>query len=93
MDFNLSEEQLALQHTARRFVQEQMVKVARDMEVTDSGVPVDVRRRMAEMGFLGINVAEKYGGDDRRFDVRTSGWISADGFKNSCRCAKRQNNP
>jgi alkylation response protein AidB-like acyl-CoA dehydrogenase len=62
MDFNLSEEQLALQHTARRFVQEQMVKVARDMEVTDSGVPVDVRRRMAEMGFLGINVAEKYGG-------------------------------
>ena len=62
MDFNLSEEQIALQHTARRFVQEQMVKVAREMEVSDSGVPVNVRMRMAEMGFLGINVAEKYGG-------------------------------
>ena len=62
MDFSLSEEQRALQDTARRFVREQLVDVAREMEVNDTAVPADVRKRLAEMGFLGINVAEKYGG-------------------------------
>ena len=62
MDFSLSEEQRALQDTARRFVREQLVDVAREMEENDTAVPADVRKRMAEMGFLGINVAEKYGG-------------------------------
>ena len=62
MDFSLSEEQRALQETARRFVGEQLVDVAREMEETDSAVPADVRKRMAEMGFLGINVSEEYGG-------------------------------
>jgi alkylation response protein AidB-like acyl-CoA dehydrogenase len=62
MDFSLSEEQRALQETARRFVRNELVDVAREMEEKDEPVPDDVRRRMGEMGFLGINVQEKYGG-------------------------------
>lgn len=62
MDFRMTGEQAALQETARRFARETMVEVARDLEAKDEPLSLDWRRRYAEMGFLGINVAEAYGG-------------------------------
>jgi alkylation response protein AidB-like acyl-CoA dehydrogenase len=62
MNFTLSDEQRALQETARRFAREQLVPVARNIEVDGQPLSSDWVRRYAEMGFLGINVSKKYGG-------------------------------
>lgn len=62
MDFSLSEEQSALQETARRYAAERLHEVARHCEEQDEAPPAAVLREFADMGFLGINVAERYGG-------------------------------
>ncbi|SPJ26032.1 acyl-CoA dehydrogenase family protein [Palleronia abyssalis] len=62
MDFQLTEDQKSLQEAARRFAQEQLPDLAKELEETNQPVPADWLLRYAEMGFLGINVAEKYGG-------------------------------
>jgi butyryl-CoA dehydrogenase len=62
MNFTLSEEQKLLQDTARRFAQQELPALARELDERDH--PVDERwmARYAEMGFFGINVPEQYGG-------------------------------
>jgi butyryl-CoA dehydrogenase len=62
MDFRLTDEQAALQEAARRFAQAELPALAAELERDARPVPADWVRRYAEMGFLGINVAEKYGG-------------------------------
>jgi alkylation response protein AidB-like acyl-CoA dehydrogenase len=62
MDFNLSEDQKALQDTARRFARDNMIPVAEHIEADASPLSNEWLKRYAEMGFLGINVAEEYGG-------------------------------
>ncbi|KPJ82601.1 MAG: butyryl-CoA dehydrogenase [Gammaproteobacteria bacterium SG8_30] len=62
MDFSLTEEQHALQETARKYAAEKLPEVARRCEEEDEAPPHEVVREFAEMGFLGINVAERYGG-------------------------------
>ena len=62
MDFRLSEDQLQLQDTARRFARGELADIARELETENVPLPVAWRRRLAEMGFLGINVATEYGG-------------------------------
>lgn len=62
MDFNLTDEQRQLQETARRFAEEEMRPVAREMEAAAKPLPDEWLKRYAEMGFLGINVSEELGG-------------------------------
>jgi butyryl-CoA dehydrogenase len=62
MDFRLSDDQLQLQDTARRFARGEMTDIARDLEAENKPLPIEWRRRLAEMGFLGINVPSEYGG-------------------------------
>jgi len=62
MDFTLSEELQALQETARRFARDELTEVAREIEERDEPLSLEWRRRYAEMGFLGVNIAEEYGG-------------------------------
>ena len=62
MDFRLTEDQRALQETARRFAQEELKELADELEAKDEPVPPAVRQRYASMGFLGINMPEAYGG-------------------------------
>jgi butyryl-CoA dehydrogenase len=62
MDFQLSDEQRELQETARRFARAELTELAREMEERDEPLPVEMRRRYAEMGFLGINLPERFGG-------------------------------
>lgn len=62
MDFRLTEEQAQLQQAARRFANEQLRPLAQELEETGHPVPREWTRRYAELGFLGINVAEAYGG-------------------------------
>lgn len=62
MDFSLSEEQLALQTTARRFAEAELVDVAKAVERDDQPPGTDVVKHFAEMGFLGINLEPELGG-------------------------------
>lgn len=62
MDFSLSEEQVALRETVRRFAQAELVPLAAELERDNRPVPRDMVRRYAEMGLLGINTPEALGG-------------------------------
>lgn len=62
MDFRLSEEQRALQETARRYARERLPALARQIETTGEPPSRELIREYAQQGFLGINVPERYGG-------------------------------
>ncbi|MEE4537362.1 MAG: acyl-CoA dehydrogenase family protein [Erythrobacter sp.] len=62
MNFQLSEEQSALQDAARTFARGELPELAREMERHDYPVPPDMLARYGAMGFLGINLPEEYGG-------------------------------
>lgn len=62
LNFELTAEQQALRDGARTFAREQMAAVAREVEATSTPLSKEWKRRYAEMGFLGINIAPEYGG-------------------------------
>lgn len=62
MNFNLTDEQRELQETARKFARAELPELAREMEAKDFPVPHDMLKTYGEMGFLGINLPEEYGG-------------------------------
>ena len=61
MDFDLSEEQLAFQATARAFARDEMMPHAREWDEGEI-FPVDALRKAARLGFGGIYVKEDVGG-------------------------------
>jgi alkylation response protein AidB-like acyl-CoA dehydrogenase len=61
MDFDLSEEQRAIQETARAFAREEMMPFARRWD-EDEVFPADTLRRAAGLGFGGIYVTAEFGG-------------------------------
>ena len=63
MDFELSEEQHAIQDTAREFARAEMMPYARDWD-ENSTFPVETLRKAAALGFGGIYVKEDVGGSD-----------------------------
>jgi acyl-CoA dehydrogenase len=62
MNFSLTEDQQALQETARKYARERLPAYATECEVKDEAPPAELVREFAEMGFLGINVSAEYGG-------------------------------
>jgi alkylation response protein AidB-like acyl-CoA dehydrogenase len=63
MDFDLTEEQRAIQDTARDFARAEMMPHAKDWD-ENSTFPVDTLRKAAALGFGGIYVKEDVGGSD-----------------------------
>ena len=62
MDFNLTEEHLAVRDAARDFAQ-QILKPGVIERDRNSQFPKDEVKQMAEMGFLGMMVSPEYGGN------------------------------
>ncbi|WP_373476379.1 acyl-CoA dehydrogenase family protein [Sphingorhabdus sp.] len=62
MDFSLTEEQQSLKESARSFAQRELAPLAAKLESENSALPHAAVKRMAEMGFLGINIPEELGG-------------------------------
>ncbi len=62
MDFQLSPEQQLLQETARKFARSELTELARRIEEQDEPPGIELRKRFAEMGFLGANLPEEFGG-------------------------------
>lgn len=61
MDFTLSEELLAMKEAARDFTRKEIVPFA-DKWDEDHFFPIDVVRKMADLGFFGCPIPEEYGG-------------------------------
>jgi len=62
MDFTLSEQQIALQQSVRKFAQQELPAIAKQIEESDEPPGIELRKRYAELGYLGVNLDEKYGG-------------------------------
>lgn len=62
MDFSLSDEQQALQDSVRQFAQKELPDIAREIEESDEPPSLEVRKRFAELGYLGVNLDSEYGG-------------------------------
>lgn len=62
MEFALTAEQRSLQEAARRFASEQLPTLATELEEKAEPVPRKWLKRYAELGFLGVNIDQQYGG-------------------------------
>jgi butyryl-CoA dehydrogenase len=62
MDFSFTEEQQALKESARAFAQKELAPLAAGIEASNQPLSHAMVKRMAEMGFLGINIPEELGG-------------------------------
>jgi alkylation response protein AidB-like acyl-CoA dehydrogenase len=61
MDFELTEEQLLVQQTARTFAEKEVKPVASRMD-REGIYPTELVRRLGELGFLGMFVPPEFGG-------------------------------
>ena len=62
MDFPLSPEPQALQDSVRKFAQNELPEIARQIEESDEPVSLELRKRYGELGYLGVNLPSAYGG-------------------------------
>ncbi|NNE04963.1 MAG: acyl-CoA dehydrogenase [Xanthomonadales bacterium] len=61
MDFTLTEEQRMIRDAARDFAQSEIVPIAAEFDASGE-FPIDTIRQMGELGLMGIEVPEAYGG-------------------------------
>ena len=61
MDFELSEEQRMIQAAAREFARNEIAPVAAQFDLSGE-FPAETIRKAGELGFMGIEVPEEYGG-------------------------------
>jgi short-chain 2-methylacyl-CoA dehydrogenase len=61
MNFDLTDEQKAIQQLAREFAQEEVRPRAEEMDRNEA-FPYDLVAKMAELGFMGLPFPEEYGG-------------------------------
>lgn len=62
MDFSLSDEQQALQDSVRQFAQNELPDIATEIENSDEPPSLALRKRFAELAYLGINLDSEFGG-------------------------------
>jgi butyryl-CoA dehydrogenase len=62
MDFQLTEEQKELRDSVRRYAHERLLPLAEEIEESGEPPSQDLVREFADMGYLGINISEAYGG-------------------------------
>jgi alkylation response protein AidB-like acyl-CoA dehydrogenase len=62
LDFHLSADQAALRDAAREFARNEMTAVGRQIEASNEPLSKDWKKRLGELGFMGVNIAAEYGG-------------------------------
>ncbi|MDJ0699874.1 MAG: acyl-CoA dehydrogenase family protein [Woeseiaceae bacterium] len=62
MDFRLTPEQSELKDSVRRYAIERLAPIAAEIEETGKPPSRELIHEFAEMGYLGINIPEEYGG-------------------------------
>jgi alkylation response protein AidB-like acyl-CoA dehydrogenase len=61
INFNFTEEHLAVQAAAREFAQTELLPTVIERDI-DSKFPTEAAKKMGELGFMGMMVSPKYGG-------------------------------
>ena len=65
MDFALSNEHTLVKQTAKRFSEETISPVARELELPENRqIFYKILKELSELGFMGMNVDEKFGGSN-----------------------------
>ena len=62
MDFTLNEQQKALQETAKKFAENELLTIAKQIEVNNTPPNKDLLKKYSDLGFLGVNLSKEYGG-------------------------------
>jgi len=62
LDFTLSSEQIELQDSVRKFAKNELTTVAAEIERTGKPPTKKIIQKFSDMGFLGVNLPQKYGG-------------------------------
>ncbi|MCP4299785.1 MAG: acyl-CoA dehydrogenase [Gammaproteobacteria bacterium] len=62
MDFQLTEEQIELRDSVRRYALERLAPIAEEIESSGEPPTRELVREFAEMGYLGINISPELGG-------------------------------
>ena len=58
----LTEERRMIQEAAREFTAREVLPVANRLDPEQGDIPMELRRKMGEMGYFGIRMPEEYGG-------------------------------
>ena len=58
----LTEERRLIQESAREFAMREVLPVANRLDPEKADIPMELREKMAEMGYFGILIPEEYGG-------------------------------
>lgn len=62
IDWELSDEQRAIQEAAHRFAQQEIAPLARDVDLHERGFPEQLLTRMASQGYFGMGIGHDWGG-------------------------------
>lgn len=57
-----TEERNMIRDSAREFTMREVLPVANELDGPDGQIPMELRRKMADMGYFGITIPEEYGG-------------------------------
>lgn len=58
----MTEDRREIQEHAREFTRREILPIARDLDAQQANIPMDLRDKLAEMGYFGILIPEEYGG-------------------------------
>jgi len=58
----MTEERLMIQAAAREFTMNEVLPVANELDPVQGEIPMELRRKMGELGYFGIRTPEEYGG-------------------------------
>ena len=58
----MTDERRMMQESAREFTRKEILPVANELDPVQGDIPMDLRRKMGEMGYFGIRIPEEYGG-------------------------------
>ncbi len=58
----LTDERLMIQEVAREFTLKEVLPVANELDPVQGKIPLELRRKMGEMGYFGIRMPEEHGG-------------------------------
>jgi acyl-CoA dehydrogenase len=58
----MTEERRMIRDAAREFTMKEVLPVANALDGPDGEIPMELRRKLADMGYFGITIAEEYGG-------------------------------
>ncbi len=58
----MTEERIMIRDAARDFTMKEVLPVANRLDGPDGEIPMDLRQKMADMGYFGITIPEEYGG-------------------------------